>query len=491
VGQGGILPERGEGIYNVIVIGGGTAGLVTAAATAALGGRVALVERGKMGGECLNTGCVPSKALISSARLADQIRHADRWGLAAAEPRFEFAQVFQRMRERRERLAPHDSRERYEGLGVEVFAGAARFVAPHEVSVDEKKLRARHIVIATGSRAQIPSITGLAEATTFTNETIFDGLSERPPRMAVLGGGPIGCELSQVFARLNVSVTLLQRGPRILKREDAEASDIVRRRLEADGVRVLTVAEARIVTKQGSRIRIWVEVEGKDREPVDCEAILIAAGRTPNVEDLGLENAGVAYTSNGITVDAHLRTSQPHIYAAGDVAGSYQFTHLADLHARTIARNILLPRFPTKVDLSVLPWCTFTSPELARVGLNEEDAVRRGIPYDVYRQPMEEIDRAVVESEETGFAKVLVAKRRDRILGATIVSERAGDLIHEFVLAMKAGVGLQTISQTVHVYPTYSEVARKLADQQQRRRLTRFARRVTGWLYRRARRSLP
>jgi len=256
-------------------------------------------------------------------------------------------------------------------------------------------------------------------------------------------------------------------------------------------VRVLTGAEARIVTKQGSRIRIWVEVEGKDREPVDCEAILIAAGRTPNVEDLGLENAGVAYTSNGITVDAHLRTSQPHIYAAGDVAGSYQFTHLADLHARTIARNILLPRFPTKVDLSVLPWCTFTSPELARVGLNEEEAVRRGIPYDVYRQPMEEIDRAVVESEETGFAKVLVAKRRDRILGATIVSERAGDLIHEFVLAMKAGVGLQTISQTVHVYPTYSEVARKLADQQQRRRLTRFARRVTGWLYRRARRSLP
>jgi pyruvate/2-oxoglutarate dehydrogenase complex dihydrolipoamide dehydrogenase (E3) component len=482
--------SRGEGIYNVVVIGGGTAGLVTAAATAGLGGRVALIERGKMGGECLNTGCVPSKALISSARLAHQIRHGDRWGLVAEEPNFEFEQVFQRMRQRRDRLAPHDSRERFEKLGVEVFAGSARFVSPHEVAVGETRLKTRNVVIATGGRAQIPSITGLSEVTFFTNETIFDGLGERPARMVIFGGGPIGCELAQVFARLRVSVTLLQRAPRILKREDADASDEVRRSLESEGVRVMTGADVQIVTKQGSRTRVWVEVEGREREPVDCEAILIAAGRTPNVEGLDLEKAGVAYTRTGITVDASLRTSQPHIYAAGDVAGSLQFTHLADLHARTIARNMLLPRFPTKVDLSVLPWCTFTSPELARVGINEEEAVRRGISYDLYRQPMYEIDRAVVESEEMGFAKVLVSRRGDRILGATIVSERAGDLIHEFALAMKAGVGLQTISRTVHVYPTYAEVARMLADQSQRKRLTRFAKRVTAWLYRRARRSI-
>jgi pyruvate/2-oxoglutarate dehydrogenase complex dihydrolipoamide dehydrogenase (E3) component len=481
---------RGEGIYNVVVIGAGTAGLVTAAATAGLGGRVALIERGKMGGECLNTGCVPSKALISSARLAHQIRHADRWGLVAEEPNFEFEEVFQRMRERRDRIAPQDSRERFEKLGVEVLEGSARFVSPHEVTVGETKLTARNVVIATGSRPQIPSITGLSEVTSFTNETIFDGLGERPARMVVLGGGPIGCELAQVFARLRVSVTLLQRAPRILKREDADASDEVRRALEAEGVRVMTGADVQIVTKQGSRTRVWVEVEGREREPVDCEAILIAAGRTPNVEGLDLEKAGVAYTGTGITVDACLRTTQPHIYAAGDIVGSYQFTHVADLHARTIARNILLPRFPAKVDLSVLPWCTFTSPELARVGVNEEEAVRRGISYDLYRQPMYELDRAVVESEEMGFAKVLVAKRGDRILGATIVAEHAGDLIHEFALAMKADVGLKTISQTVHAYPTFAEVARKIADQHQRRRLTPLARRILAFLYKLQRRKL-
>jgi pyruvate/2-oxoglutarate dehydrogenase complex dihydrolipoamide dehydrogenase (E3) component len=480
---------RGEGIYNVIVIGAGTAGLVTAAATAGLGGRVALVERGKMGGECLNTGCVPSKALISSARLIHHIRHGDRWGLAAQEPNFEFERVFQRMHERRDRIAPHDSRDRFEKLGVEVFEGSARFVSPHEVAVGETRLKARNVVIATGSRPQIPLITGLPEVSYFTNETIFDNLKERPARMVILGGGPIGCELAQVFARLKVSVTLLQRATRILKREDADASDEVRRALEAEGVRVMTGADVQIVTKQGSRTRVWVEVEGRDREPVDSEAILVAAGRTPNVEDLDLEKAGVAYTETGITVDASLRTSQPHIYAAGDIVGSYQFTHVADLHARTIARNILLPRFPARVDLSVLPWCTFTSPELARVGLNEEEAVRRGISYELYRQPMYEIDRAVVESEETGFAKVLASRRGDHILGATIVSERAGDLIAEFALAMKAGVGLKTISRTVHVYPTYAEAARMLADQQQRKRLTRFGKRVTSWLYRRARRK--
>jgi pyruvate/2-oxoglutarate dehydrogenase complex dihydrolipoamide dehydrogenase (E3) component len=482
--------KKGEGIYNVVVIGAGTAGLVTAAGTAGLGGRVALIERAKMGGDCLNTGCVPSKALISSARLIDQIRHAEDWGLSAQEPRFEFTKVFDRMRERRARIAPHDSQERFEGLGVDVFLGQARLTSPHEVAVGETVLRAKNVVIAAGSRAALPSIPGLEDAPVFNNETVFDGLGEKPLRLVMLGGGPIGCELGQVFARLDVSVTLVQRGPRILMKEDPDASEVVRRRLEADGVRVLTDADAKIVTRQGSRTRVWVEAKGQVREPIDCDAIVVAVGRIPNVEGLGLESSGVAFTKKGITVDAHLRTSQPHIYAAGDIAGSHQFTHVADLHARTVVRNILLPRFPTKVDLSVLPWCTYTSPEVARVGLNEEEARRRRISYQLYSQPMEVVDRAIVENEETGFAKVLVEKGGDRILGATIVSTRAGDLIHEFALAMKAGVGLKVISGTVHAYPTFAEIARKLGDQQQKSRLTPFARRVLAWLYRRARRKL-
>jgi pyruvate/2-oxoglutarate dehydrogenase complex dihydrolipoamide dehydrogenase (E3) component len=482
--------QKGEGIYNVVVIGAGTAGLVTAAGTAGLGGRVALIERAKMGGDCLNTGCVPSKALISSARLIDRIRHASDWGLSSQEPLFEFGKVFERMRERRSKIAPHDSQERFETLGVDVFRGQARFCSPNEVAVGDAVLQAKNVVIATGSRAVRPAIEGLNDAPAYTNETVFDELKDKPLRLLVIGGGPMGCELAQVFARLKVSVVLLQRSHRILPREDGDASEIVRRCLEADGVRVLVDAQARIVARQGSRTRVWVEVDGKEREPVDCDAILVAAGRAPNVEGLDLEAAGVAHTSLGITVDSRLRTSQPHIYAAGDVAGPYQFTHLADLHGRTIVRNILVPQLSARVDLSVLPWCTYTSPEIARVGINEDQARAKGVPYDLYTQRVEEVDRAVVESEETGFAKVLVEKGGDRILGATIVSERAGDLIHEFVLAMKARVGLKTISQTVHIYPTYAEIARKLADQQQRTRLTPFARRLAGWLYQRARRRI-
>ncbi len=482
------MEEKGRGVYNVVVIGAGTAGLVTAAATAGLGGRAALVERARMGGDCLNTGCVPSKALIASARLIHHVRRGEEWGLSPQEPIYEFPKIFQSLRDRRARLAPHDSEERFESLGVDVFRGSARFVSPHEVAVGDVVLKARNIVIAAGSRAGIPIIEGLQDARVYTNETIFDELNEKPLRMVVLGAGPIGCELGQALARLKVSVTIVQRGPRILRREDADASDAALGALQADGVRVVPNADVKMVTKQGARTRVWVEVEGKDREPVDCDAILVAAGRIPNVDGLDLEAAGVAYTERGITVDECLRTSQPHIYAAGDIAGSLQFTHVADLHARTVARNILLPWLPAKVDLSVIPWCTYTSPEIARVGLNEEQAIKRRVRYDVYKEPMLDVDRAVVEAEDAGFAKVLVAKGTDRILGATIVSARAGELIHEFALAMKAGVGLKAISDTVHAYPTYSEIARHLADQQQKKRLTPRAKKIFAWFYRRARR---
>lgn len=470
--------------YNVVVIGAGTAGLVTAAGTAGLGGRVALIERARMGGDCLNTGCVPSKALISSARLIDQIRHAEDWGLEPQKPAFELDAIFRRMRERRDKLAVNDSQERFEGLGVDVFRGDARFVSPREVRVGDTSLHATNFVIATGSRAAVPPIDGLKEIRPYTNETIFDELREKPERLAILGGGPIGCELGQAFARFGVAVTILQRPAQLLPKEDADAAMLVRRRLEAEGVTVLTGTEVKRVRADGRTIRLSIDGAGESGRSIASDAVLVAAGRVPNVEGLNLEAAGVAYTENGVTVNAHLQTSQPHIYAAGDIVGSYRFTHIADHHARTVVRNILFPWLKASVETEVIPWCTFTSPEVARVGLNEDEARRKDVAYDLFTQPIEEVDRAVLESEEVGFAKVLTARGKDRILGVTLVCERAGDLVVEFAAAMKNGVGLTGISRVIHAYPTFAEIARKVADQQQRKRLTPFAKRVLTRLYR-------
>jgi pyruvate/2-oxoglutarate dehydrogenase complex dihydrolipoamide dehydrogenase (E3) component len=480
---------KGEGVYNVVVIGAGTAGLVTAAGTAGLGGRVALVERGLMGGDCLNTGCVPSKALLSSARLIEQIRKAEKWGLLPQAPHFQFESILERVRERRERIAPHDSQERFESLGVDVFRAPAKFLSPREVQVGDVTLRAKNFVIATGSRPAIPAVDGLDRVPHYTNETVFE-LESRPDRLIVFGGGPIGCELGQAFGRLGVEVTILQTGPRLLPREDPDASELLLRRLEAEGVNVVTGARARVASRSERVVRVWADVEGEGtRRPLDCDAILVAAGRVPNTEDLGLEAAGVAFTKDGVTVNEHLRTSQKHIYAAGDVAGPLHFTHVAEAHARTIVRNILFPWWPVAREDAVIPWCTYTSPEVARVGLNETEAAAKGVACDVWKQPLEDVDRAVVESEEEGFAKVLTAKGSDRILGATIVGERAGDLVHEFVLAMKAKVGLKQIAGTIHAYPTYAEIARKVADRQQKARLTPFRRKILAAVYRFSRRG--
>ena len=481
--------KKGEGTYNVVVIGAGTAGLVTAAGTAGLGGRVALIERDKMGGDCLNTGCVPSKALISSARLLEQIRRAEEWGLEKQEPMFEFGKVFARMRERRAKIAPNDSVERFESLGVDVFRGQARLISPHEVAVGETVLKGRNIVIAAGSRPALPRFDGMEEVRHYTSETIFDDLEEKPSRLLVLGGGPTGCELGQVFARLGVAVTIAQKASRILEKEDADAVGVLRKRLEAEKIRILTGVEAKMAVRQGDTVRVWIEGDG-DRRPLDCDAILIAAGRSPNTEGLDLEKAGVEYGPTGIRVNASLQTSQPNIYAAGDIAGPYQFTHVAEAHARVVVRNILFPWKKARFDDMVVPGCIYTDPEIARVGLNEDQARKRGIAYDVWTEPLEKLDRAVVESAETGFAKVLTAKGKDEILGVTLVAERAGDLLHEFVLAMKAGVGLKRISGTIHAYPTFAELAKRLADQHQRQRLTPFAKRAFAWLYGMQRRSV-
>jgi pyruvate/2-oxoglutarate dehydrogenase complex dihydrolipoamide dehydrogenase (E3) component len=485
--------KKGEGVYNVVVIGAGTAGLVTAAGTAGLGGRVALIESNLMGGDCLNFGCVPSKALISSARLIQQIRDAEKWGLDRQEPQFVFEKVFQRMRARRAKIAPHDSQERFESLGVDVFRGKARFVSQHGVEVNGQRLRGRNFVIATGSRAAIPKVEGIDTVHYFTNETIFDELKEKPENMIVLGGGPIGCELAQTFRRLGVEVTIVQRSDQLLPREDRDVAGFLERRLINEGVRIIKHADARSVATSDSG---KIALQFLDRQSgwlaertFFADALLVAVGRTPTLRSLDLQSAGVDVSESGLRVNDYLQTSQRHIYAAGDVIGPFLFTHMADAQARVIVRNILVPFqfLRQKMDYSVVPWCTYTDPEVAHVGLSEKEAKRKNVDYDLFVVLLEDLDRAVVESEDSGFVKVLTAKGSDKIFGATIVGPHAGDLLHEFVLAMKTGIGLSTIASTIHAYPTFAELARKAGDKYNKTRLTPRAKKVFTWRYERAR----
>ena len=408
--------KKGEGIYNVVVIGAGTAGLVTAAGTAGLGGRVALIERNKMGGDCLNFGCVPSKALISSARLIQQIRESEKWGLDRQQPQFVFDKVFERMRARRAKIAPNDSQERFESLGVDVFHGEARFVSPHEVEVNGQRLRARNFVIATGSRAAIPQIEGIENVPCFTNETIFDELTEKPESMIVLGGGPIGCELGQAFARLGVKIDIVQSSAELLPREDRDVAEFIQARFTAEAISVRLNAVAKRVSRGNDKIVL----EFREGEPLARDAMLVAAGRMPNLRALNLEAACVDYDENGVRVNDYLQTSQLHIYAAGDIANRLKFTHTADFTARIVIRNILMPFqiLRQKVDWSVVPWCTYTDPEVAHVGLGEKEAKQKNIKYDLFVVPLQDVDRAVVESEDAGFAKILTEKGSDKILGA-------------------------------------------------------------------------
>ncbi len=485
--------KKGEGIYNVVVVGAGTAGLVTAAGTAGLGGRVALIERNLMGGDCLNFGCVPSKALISSARLIQQIRESEKWGLDPQSPQFVFEKIFERMRARRARIAPKDSQERFESLGVDVFHGEAHFVSPHEVEVNGQRLRAKNFVIATGSRAVIPKIEGIDSVPYFTNETIFDELEEKSQSMIVLGGGPIGCELTQTFCRLGTHVTMIQRGDQLLPREDRDVAEFLERRLVNEGVRIIKGANARAVatTDAGK-----VALEFLDRQASQmaertffADALLVAIGRSPNLQSLDLKSAGVDVNERGVRVTDYLQTSQRHIYAVGDVIGPFLFTHMADAQARVVVRNILMPFqfLRQKMDYSVVPWCTYSDPEVAHVGLGEKGVWQERIDYDLFVVSLADVDRAVVESEDAGFAKILTAKGSDKILGATIVAPHAGDLLHEFVLAMKTGVGLGTIASTIHAYPTFAELARKAGDKYNKTRLTPRTKKIFIWLYKRAR----
>ncbi|MGE5247124.1 MAG: mercuric reductase, partial [Verrucomicrobiota bacterium] len=405
--------------YNLVVVGAGTAGLVTAAGAAGLGARVALVERHLMGGDCLNTGCVPSKALLRSARLAADRRDAPRYG--GREPRgaaLDFAAVMERMRGLRARISRNDSAHRFAALGVDVFLGEGRFSGPDAVEVEGRTLRFSRAVIATGARPAVPDIPGLREAGFLTNETVFR-LTELPRRLLVLGAGPIGCELSQAFRRFGSEVTLVETGPQVLSREEPEAAAVLHTAFQRDGIDVrLGTTVARLErTATGTLASLRA---GQVASPVEVDAVLIGAGRIPNVEGLGLETAGVAYDArNGVRVDDFLRTTNPRIYAAGDVCLRHRFTHTADATARIAIRNALF-RGRERVSALVVPWCTYTHPEVAHVGMYERDARAKGIETDTFLREMREVDRAMAEGEEDGFVKVHVRKGSDRILGATV-----------------------------------------------------------------------
>ncbi|MGQ9588861.1 MAG: mercuric reductase [Planctomycetota bacterium] len=461
---------RSEGRYDLVVLGAGTAGLVTASGAAGLGARVALIEKRFLGGDCLHFGCVPSKALIRSSRAAADVRDAGRFGVRVPEgSRVDFPALMERMRELRARISPNDSAARFRGLGVDVFFGEAAFDGPDSVVVGGTRLRFKKAVIATGARPFAPSVPGLAEAGYLTNETVFS-LTELPRRLAILGGGPIGSELSQAFARFGAEVILIEKGDRILLREDRAAARIVEDALRRSGVRIWTGCALLRVEGSAEGKRLFLEQDGKETE-ILADEILIGVGRKPNIEGLGLEAARVDVGRDGVKVNEYLQTTNRRIYAAGDVAFPYKFTHVADALARIAIQNALFFRTAKSSRLTI-PWCTYTDPEIAHVGLYERDAEEKGIPTDTIRIELSDVDRAILDGEEEGFLKVLVRKGSDKILGATLVGRHAGEMISEVTLAMKAGAGLKALSGTIHPYPTQAEIFRKAGDAYNRTRLS-------------------
>ena len=455
--------------FDIVVIGGGSGGLVVAAGGASLGAKVALVEKHKMGGDCLWYGCVPSKTLIKSAAVAHAMRRADHWAVPAHEPAVDLANVMERVASVIRGIEPHDSPERFRSLGVDVNLGDGHFVSHDAFEVNGRRLTAKTFVIATGSRPAMPPIPGLAESGALTNETVFD-LRENIPHLIVIGAGPIGSELAQAFRRLGSDVDVVDVAPRILPREDADAADVVFRRMQAEGVRFhLGVSIARVEGRRGAVRMKLMDKDGTERTLAGTH-VLAAAGRKINIEGLGLEAAGVKVENGRIVVDAHLRTTRPHIYVVGDVAGGHQFTHLAEHHAGIVLRQAIFRLFRTKPS-NVVPWCTYTDPELARVGLSEDEATKARVPHKVYRFAFDGIDRARAEGETEGFAKLLTDPA-GRLLGATIVGPHAGELIAECVLAVSKGLKAGDLSAAIHTYPTLASINRRAADQRLKEGLT-------------------
>ncbi|MEZ6101117.1 MAG: mercuric reductase [Pirellulaceae bacterium] len=477
--------------YHFVVIGAGTAGLVTAAGAAGLGARVALIERQLMGGDCLNVGCVPSKGIIRAARVAATVRDASALGVHPGEVRVSFAEAMQRMRRLRAKISPADSARRFAKLGVDVFFGTGTFLKNDTVTVTgpdgtASTLQFKKAVIATGARASAPTIPGLDTVEYLTNESLYS-LTELPTRLGVIGAGPIGCEMAQAFARLGSQVFLFEGADQVLSREDPEASAILRDEFERDGIRLLLDSQdMSIAGADGGAIRISVRCRGQ-RDEVVVDQLLVAVGRAPNTDGLNLDAAGVKYDRSGVVVNDFLQTTNPHIYAAGDICSKYKFTHAADFMARIVIQNALFAIGPIgkrRASRLVIPRTTYTSPEVAHVGIDPRDAKRTGMEVDTYVQQLVDVDRAVLDGQDHGFVKIHTRKGTDRIIGATIVADHAGDLISGIVLAMSNGVGLGKIASAIHPYPTQAEAIRKLGDQFNRKKLTPINQRILGFLRR-------
>lgn len=459
-----------NGRYNLLVIGGGSAGLVSAAGGAGVGAKVALVEKHLLGGDCLNTGCVPSKTVLASAKLLGEIARAGDYGIAVPSgTAVDFAAIMQRMRRVRADISHHDSAYRFTDMGIDVFLGDGRFTSPTTFEIDGKTIPFKKAVIATGSRAATLPIPGLAEAGHLTNETFFE-LTQQPQTLAVIGGGPIGAELSQAMQRFGTQVTIFDILPQILGREDKDAAAIVQAQMQRDGINLALEASISHISADASGKTIHYTQNGAEKT-LTVDEILLAVGRRPNIEGLNLEAAGVEYTKSGVTVNDKLQTSNANIFGAGDVAQKYQFTHLADAAARIVIQNALfLGR--KKLSAITLPWVTYTDPEVAHVGLYDHEAEAQGTAVETFTTAIADTDRGRADGISDGFVKIHVKKGTDQILGATIVAPHAGEMINEITLAMVAGLGLKTLAQVIHPYPTQAEAIRKTADAWNRTRLT-------------------
>jgi len=439
---------------DVVVIGGGPGGLVIASVAGQLGLRVTLIEKSEhLGGDCLHSGCVPSKTLINTARLAHRMRHAAQVGLTDCAPEIDINRVLDRVDSVIAHIQQHDDPERFRRYGCDVRFGAARFLNPHEITVNEEVIRSKRFVIATGSQPLVPPIPGIAEVGYDTNETIFKR-RELPPRLAVIGGGPVGIELAQAFARLGSRVTIVEAADRILPVADSEVSAVLRQVLEDEGITLQLSCQVENARRDGDSRQLFLT----NGASVECERILVAAGRRPAVFGLGLDEAGVEHNAKAVVVDARLRTSQRHIYAVGDVCGPYQFTHMAEYQAGIVLASLLF-RVPRKVDYRVIPSVIYTDPEAAQVGLTEEEAQAQGIRYEIALFPINEIDRAITDGNDAGFIKILIA--RGRLVGASLVGAHAGELIHELALAMQVKAKAGDISRLIHAYPTLSQIHRR------------------------------
>lgn len=479
-----------EAEYDLIPVGGGTAGLVAAAGAVGVGARrVALIERNRLGGECLWTGCVPSKALIACARAAADMRGAAKFGVHAGNMSIDAAQVWQWVRDARARIEPHDSPERFRALGVDVISGEARFVEARALAVGDRILRAKRIVLATGSRPALPPIQGLKDGCFYTNETLFD-MDALPRSLIILGAGAVGLEMAQAFARLGSCVTVIEASPRLLTHEDRELAELLGERLRNDGLQILLGSTATGVTygpggQPDTAVRMELRTgDAHETTTVSADALLVATGRTANVESLDLDRGSVATDRNGIAISPTLQTSAKQVWAAGDVTGTLRFTHVAEYEARLIVRNAFFP-FNRKADYSTVPWVTFIDPALAHLGLTEDEARNQfGSAVTVWRMPFDDLDRAITDGQTAGLVKI-IAGRRGRILGAHILGHDAGSMISELVLAMRKGLSLSDVANTIHAYPTYPDAVRQAANQYQKSRFTGAVKTVAQWFARR------